>query len=98
MPSAIAQPTGHGDISHAVVFYLGANIKNFNRKVSRARRYLAATGRGPRQGSSEFFALLNVPQYLTDKQRLSDAVNDVQLATTMQTGLNPLKCRIYIRV
>jgi hypothetical protein len=46
MPSAIAQPTGHGDVSHALVLDSHDSIEVSNLKVSRAGRYLAATGRG----------------------------------------------------
>ena len=88
MSSVIAQPTGHGDASPSAVFDSGASMEVSNRKVSSVRRYLAATGRGPRHGVSEFLAPLDVPRCLSDKERLFHAGNDVLFTTTIQTDLN----------
>jgi len=42
MQSAITPPTGHGDVSRAVVFDSGAGTEVSNRQVRRDRRYLTA--------------------------------------------------------
>jgi hypothetical protein len=88
MPLAMDQPTAHGDVNRAVVFDSGNGMEVSNRQVSRAHRYLAASGRGPRRGTSECLAPLNVLRYFLDKQRLFNAGNADLLATTTQTGLD----------
>lgn len=75
MPSAIAQLTGHGDVSRTAVFNFGSDMEIFNLKVSRDRCQLAATERGTRQGDGEFLAPQTVPQYLPVRQHLFYACN-----------------------